>query len=199
MRNVIIFITFFFISLPVYAQKNAWVSVDSLNRRTCPSSSCGIVGILKYREKVTISERKKGWVRITKYYDAACSNGYSQYVDEGNKVCKPSNGIKNGIFAEWVFAKHLVNKQPADPALKASTNYSLVKDSDDFRKYKNAFAKAASNLIATGKCSASDFLNMGGWMKSSNHRNQPIYFTYCGGMRIQNKVYLNAETGVINR
>lgn len=40
---------------------------------------------------------------------------------------------------------------------------------------------------------------MGGWVKSSNHRNQPIYFTYCGGSTVANRLYLNAETGEIFR
>ncbi len=187
------------LSIPAYAEPDAWVTVDNLNRRTCPASSCGIVGALKFREKATVLEEKNGWARITKYYDAACSNGASRYVDSGNNKCTSSNGINNGSFAEWVSVKYLSTTRPADPAANASGDYSWVKGSDDFRIYKDAFAKAASKLIASGRCSAGDFREMGGWMKSSNHRNKPIYFTYCGGMRSSNKIYLDAATGEVMR
>ena len=53
-----------------------------------------------------------------------------------------------------------------------SGDHELVKDSDDFGVYKDAFAKAASKLIASGKCSAGDFREFGGWLKSSNHLNK---------------------------
>ena len=67
------------------------------------------------------------------------------------------------------------------PAM-AAEDYSLVSGSDDFMIYKDAFAKAASELIFSGQCSKQDFREMGGWVKSMNHKNGPIYFTYCGGM-----------------
>ena len=53
-----------------------------------------------------------------------------------------------------------------------------LKGSDDFAKYKDVFAKAASDLIGRGQCKA-----------------KGMYFTYCGGMSSQNEVYLNATTG----
>lgn len=178
------------------AETAAWVTVDSLNRRTCPEASCGVVGKLGFREKATILEEKEGWARITKYYDASCRNGRSEYVDEGNSLCVPSNGIENGSLAEWVSARYLSATRPADPGAGAAGNYALVKGSDDYRIYKDTFAKAAGQLVASGRCSAADFKEMGGWVKSSQ---APMYFMYCGGMTIQNKVYLNAETGKIGR
>ena len=136
-----------------------------------------------------------GWARITNYYDASCRNGHSEYVDEGNSSCSPSNGVEEGKFAEWVSVKYLSKNRPADPGAGATGDYALVKGSDDYRQYKDVFAKSASELIASGKCTAQDFKNMGGWMKSSNHMNQPIYFTYCGGMRTDKRIYLNAANG----
>jgi hypothetical protein len=187
------------LSIPAYAERDAWVTVDSLNRRTCPASTCGIVGVKMFRERATIYEEKNGWARITKYYDAACQNGVSRYVDSGNNKCTPNNGIKNGSFSEWVSIKYLSATRPSDPAANASGDYALVKGSDDYRLYKDAFAKAASKLIAFGKCSETDFKEIGGWMRSSNHKDKPMYFTYCGGMRISNKVYLNASTGEVTK
>ena len=187
------------LSISAHAARDSWVTADNLYRQTCPAPTCGIVGVLKFRERATVLEEKDGWARITKYYDASCVNGISQYVDRGNKKCVASNGISNGEFAEWVPAKYISPTRSADPAATASASYSLVKGSDDFRIYKDKFAKAANQLITSGKCSAGDFREMGGWIKSSNHRSEPIYFTYCGGMRSRNKVYLNAATGSIMR
>lgn len=199
MRKLIFAAALAAISIPAHAVGDSWVTVGNLNRRTCPMPTCGIVGMLKFREKAVILEEKGGWARITKYYNASCVNGISQYVDSGNGKCESSNGINNGQLAEWVASKHLSPDRPEDPAANAPASYVLVKGSDDFRIYKDAFAKAANKLIASGRCSAGDFQEMGGWMKSSNHRSKPIYFTYCGGMHSSNKVYLNAATSEITR
>ena len=42
-----------------------WVTSERLNRRTCPSESCGVVGQLFFREGVTVHEERDGWARIT--------------------------------------------------------------------------------------------------------------------------------------
>jgi len=70
-----------------------------------------------------------------------------------------------------------------------------VKSSDDFSKYKTLFISASDKLIKSGKCSLGDLKEMGGWMRSTNHKPKPIYFTYCGGMTKNNRIYLNAATG----
>jgi hypothetical protein len=81
------------------------------------------------------------------------------------------------------------------PALPAET---LVAQSQDFTEHRAAFVKAAKELIEDGRCTPRDFEKTGGWMKAViNYRDQPVYFTYCGGMTISNRIYLNAETGRI--
>src|SRR5215217_35282 len=72
--------------------RDAWVSIDRLNRRTCPAASCGSVGVLFFREKATLYEERQGWARISRYYDASCQNGRSIYVDTGNASCDSENG-----------------------------------------------------------------------------------------------------------
>ena len=175
----------------------AWVTADRLHRRTCPNSSCGSVGVLFFREKATVYEEKAGWARISKYYDASCENGRSEYVDSGNARCESANGIVEGKFAEWVAVQHLSSTSPSDPAAGATGDYALVSGSDDYRLHKDAFARAAAELITSGRCRRADFEEMGGWMKSTTHRNRPVYFTYCGGMHLRNKLYLDASTGRI--
>jgi hypothetical protein len=175
----------------------SWVTSQYLDRYTCPSKTCGVVGRLFLREAVTVLERKADWARITKTYDANCANGLSGYVDKGKAVCSPENGIMNGQFAEWVLAKHLSSTRPADPAETAAGDEAIVAGSDDFRQHRKAFAKAAHKLISDGRCTAEEFKEMGGWVKSSNDRDRPVYFMYCGGMTLANRLYLNAVTGEI--
>lgn len=86
-----------------------------------------------------------------------------------------------------------------DTKVTVETAEALVKGSDDFPRHGRAFARAAERLITDNECTAADFQEMGGFVKSQNQKSEPIYFTYCGGMTIANRIYLNAETGEIFR
>jgi hypothetical protein len=86
-----------------------------------------------FREEAIIYEERSGWARVSKYYDASCQDGLSQYVDSGNAACTASNGIVNGLFAEWVSVKHLSKTRPADPSVGATGSYALVSGSDDWK------------------------------------------------------------------
>ena len=186
-------------TLEVGAGDRYWVTVDRLNVRTCPSTSCGIVSRLFFREAATVYEARENWARISNYYDASCVNGRSEFVDDGNHQCVADNGIVGGQFAEWVSVQFLSRQRPPDPAANATGIESLVAQSDDYRIYRDAFVRAAQALTSSGRCRASDFRESGGWVKSTNYRNQPIYFMYCGGFTRANRLYLNAETGQIFR
>ena len=186
---------------PAETSDQYWVTSDRLNRHTCPSTDCGIVGQLFFREEVNVfeDEDKDGWARVSRYYDASCTNGRSEYVDSGDNRCDPENGIVDGKFAEWVAADFLSEDRPPDPAADAAAVEALISGSDDFQKYRAAFAQAAQSLISSGQCREADFREWGGWIKSTNDRNQPIYFPYCGGSSASNRLYLNAETGEVFR
>lgn len=181
------------------AESKLWVTSDRLERRTCPSEECGSVGQLMFREGVTVFEVNGIWSRISKPYSASCNSfGNSQYVKRGNKACTQANGIVDGDFAEWVLSKQLSSERPADPSEGASGDAELVKDSDDFRLHQAQFATAARKLIDARICTVGDFLEMGGWMKSTS-QGPNAYFTYCGGMTNSNKVYLDVGTGKTTR
>jgi hypothetical protein len=195
MRNVLLALLLAGVAMPALAASEAWVTTDRLSRRTCPAVTCGIVGTLMFREKATIYEERNGWARVSKYYDASCQNGLSEYVDSGNAACIEDNGIVDGLFAEWVSMEYLGDMRPADPSAGARGYYALVSGSDDYRHYKDVFARAAAELIESGRCTEQDFREMGGWLKSTTHKDAPVYFTYCGEMQIQNRLYLNAATG----
>lgn len=157
-----------------------------------------MVGRLSFREAVTVLEERGAWVRITKEYDGACENGQSRYVDVGDKACTSANGFRDGRFSEWVRKEHLSATRPADPANTATTDESLVAQSDDFARYRRQFASIAAKLIADGRCTKAEFAEQGGFVKSvTEHRNEPIYFIYCGGMTAANKLYVNAKTGEV--
>jgi hypothetical protein len=118
-------------------------------------------------------------------------------VDSGDSRCAPDNGIVEGQFAEWASAELLSKQRPPDPAEGAHGFEALVAGSDDFKNYRAEFVAAAQSLIRSGQCDESDFREWGGWMRSSNHRSRPIYFIYCGGATVSNRLYLDVETGEI--
>ena len=177
-----------------------WVTSDRLDRHSCPAETCGIVGQLFFREAATPLEEKDGWVRISEPYAAFCENGVNEYVDSGNNACTEENGVVGGDFSEWVQKAQLSEIRPQDPAETAQADETLVAYSDDFEQHRDAFKKLATQLIQEGRCSAADFREQGGFMKSVNeYPNEPVYFTYCGGMHLSKKVYVNAQTVKILR
>ena len=72
-----------------------------------------------------------------------------------------------------------------------------ISQSDDYSTYKAEFAAAARSLIQSRRCTLSELKDMGGFVKSQSFKNQPIYFTYCGGMTVQNRIMLDVSSGRI--
>lgn len=174
-----------------------WVTSERLNRRTCPSVDCGVVGWLMHRERAQVFETRDAWARVSKYYDAACRDGRSTFVDTGNAACTPENGIENGRLAEWVAAEYLSETRPPEPGTGATGVEGLVAGSDDFTRHRAAFVQAAKELMQDGRCTAEDLRRNGGWVKSTRHGDAPVYFTYCGDTTTERRVYLDAVTGRI--
>lgn len=116
-------------------------------------------------------------------------------MEKGNAACTEANGVKNGLVSEWVKESGLSSTRPADPAEKAGTEEQLVAHSDDFRRYHAVFAKAARDLIGSGRCTVIDFEEQGGWLTDPEEMKDPVYFVHCGGVTRANLVYLNAATG----
>lgn len=187
------------IPIPTLASESYWNTVDRLNRRTCPSTQCGVVGRLFFREGATVYEVRNGWARITPAYNASCKNGHSEYVDSGNSACLASNGIQGGKFSEWVAFKYLSKNRPPDPAGDETGLAGILGKSDDYHLYKDQFLKTASALISQKICTLKDFQEGWGFTKSTKYPNQPVYFTYCGGMHKRNKIHLNVQSGKIFR
>lgn len=75
--------------------------------------------------------------------------------------------------------------------------FAAVRSSDGYNAYSEQFIDVSNKLLSNGKCSKSDFVEHGGWVKSQNQKFEPVYFIYCGGMTAANKIYYNVKTGRI--
>jgi len=177
------------------SDKRLWVTSQRLARHTCPSSTCGVVGELFYRNAATPLETRDGWVRISGPVYAACTNGRSDYVDTGNDQCNRNNGITEGYYAEWVEAAYLSPDRPADPAENATGLATSVGQSDDFNLYHAQFVDGAQRLIEAGTCTEAQIEDHGGFIASMNFKPRKSYFVHCG----MEKYYLDVATMEIFR
>ncbi|MDP0928495.1 SH3 domain-containing protein [Paracoccus onubensis] len=175
--------------------KEKWSTAERLTIRTCPSTQCGVTGWITDGSKVTVYEEKSGWSRIGEPHSAMCINGKSGMVDSGNAACTPANGIVDGRLAHWVSSDYLANEKPEAPKTAQACDDLGLESSDNYRRYSNQFCTAALKMINEGACKSSDFREWG-WT-SSPAKGQDYYFTYCGGIQLQNRWYLNIRTGAI--
>ena len=158
-----------------------YVTAESLKEWLGPSTSAAATNTIYKGQAVEVFEVKDGWARVSKYYDGTV---------EG----------QSGQVARWVSAQYLGKEKSAPPVVAADNQLEqAIKGSDDFSKYRAGLVKGSQELINSGKCSLADFREMGGWMRSTNYKPKPVYFTYCGGMTLSHKVYLNVQTGEIFR
>ncbi len=172
-----------------------WVTSQRLARHTCPSSTCGVVGELFYRDAATPRETRDGWVRISGPVYAACTNGRSDYVDTGNDQCNRNNGITDGYYAEWVEAAYLSPDRPADPAEGTTGLAKSVGQSDDFNLYQAQFVTGAQRLIEAGACTEAQIEDHGGFIASMNLKPRNAYFVHCD----MERYYLDVATMEIFR
>ncbi|UPA25352.1 hypothetical protein [Shinella oryzae] len=84
----------------------------------------------------------------------------------------------------------------SSPAL-ADPLMDEIKRSDDFAKYGKIQTEALMRLIDNGTCKAEDIISVGAWYRSTSKKPAPIFFTYCGGMTVKNRYYLDARTGQV--
>lgn len=160
------------------AEDQFWVKVEAVERKTCPSVKCGTVGKLLFRESAKVLETKNGWGRVTHFYDASCSGGKSQYVDSGRAVCDKTNGIVGGKFAEWVKLDGLSKDRPPKPEAGSSAIEQALKDSDRYEEHRDRFLAAAEELMVSGQCTLQDFIDEGGWMRSTQKKQRCRHLFY---------------------
>ena len=128
-------------------------------------------------EKVEVLEKQGDWARISDYI----------VLKEGGPE-----------IAEWVAMSGLSNDEVviSDKENKEILDSYLVK-SDDLKLYQEKFRNSVAKLISEGECEPSDFEELGGWVKSVRYSERDIYFIYCGGLSLENKIYLDVNTNEI--
>lgn len=174
----------------------AWIGVRSLDRHSCASETCGVVGQHFFAERVDIMEVSGAWARITRPYDASCKSGRSEYISGGNSVCDSANGITHGKFAEWVERAGLTTTEPTEPAEPSASDTgirSLIRNSDNFDLYETQLVRAAEDTMAQKFCTLDDFEQNGGWLESQDYKSKQYYFALCGG----GKVYVDISSGEV--
>nr|WP_306179148.1 SH3 domain-containing protein [Vibrio splendidus] len=128
-------------------------------------------------EKVEVLEKQGEWARISDYI----------VLQEGGPQT-----------AEWVSMSGLSNDEviiSEKESIEILDSY-LVK-SDDLKLHKETFRNTVAELISDGECDPSDFEELGGWVKSVKYSDRDVYFIYCGGLSLENKIYLDVNTNEI--
>ncbi|MEZ8157389.1 SH3 domain-containing protein [Vibrio splendidus] len=128
-------------------------------------------------EKVEVLEKQGEWARISDYI----------VLKEGGPQT-----------AEWVSMSGLSNDEviiSEKESIEILDSY-LVK-SDDLKIHKEKFRNTVAELISDGECDPSDFEELGGWVKSVKYSDRDVYFIYCGGLSLENKIYLDVNTNEI--
>ncbi|MEZ9042010.1 MULTISPECIES: SH3 domain-containing protein [unclassified Vibrio] len=128
-------------------------------------------------EKVEVLEKQGEWARISDY------------------IVLKDGGPQT---AEWVSMSGLSNDEViiSEKESKEILDSYLVK-SDDLKIHQEKFRNSVAKLISEGECAPSDFEELGGWVKSVKYSNRDVYFIYCGGLSLENKIYLDVNTNEI--
>lgn len=175
-----------------------WVTSERVNIRSCPMETCGRTGGAQQGYRILILEERDGWGRIDEPIPAMCENGTTWLIDDGDKRCLPENGVVDGMMARWVNLKFLSTDKPEKTADPAACAGGFLSSSDNYATYADTFCLTARQLIDDGECTERDFADFGGWSASVQY-SQGTFFTYCGGMMLENKIYLDAKTGRVFR
>lgn len=125
-------------------------------------------------DTVTVLEQKDGWGRISNFY---------VYKQGGKEV------------AEWVKMSDLSHTKPIISAVEYDDIISsYISRSDDFKLYRDKFINVTSKLLQEKICEPQDFEELHGWMRSLNYNDRNVYFIYCGGLQVSDKVYYDVDT-----
>ncbi len=89
--------------------------------------------------------------------------------------------------------------QRGDPPSPAYDLVAMIAQSDDLSRHTEAFRNAATALVQDRTCSEADFIENGGWVRSTSFDPRQVYFMFCGGSTVADRIYLDAETGEVFR
>ena len=136
-----------------------------------------ITGYLYKGEKVEVLEKQGDWARISDYI--VLKEGGPQIAEWV---------VMSGLSSDEVVISNKENKEILD---------SYLVKSDDLKLYQEKFRNSVAKLISEGECEPSDFEELGGWVRSVRYSERDVYFIYCGGLSLENKIYLDVNTNEI--
>lgn len=128
-------------------------------------------------EKVELLEKQGEWARISDYI----------VLKEGGPQTAEWISM-SGLSSDEVIISEQENREILD---------SYLSRSDDLKLHQEKFRNTVAKLISEGECDPSDFEELGGWVKSVKYSNRDVYFIYCGGLSLENKIYLDVNTNEI--
>ncbi|MEZ9439977.1 SH3 domain-containing protein [Vibrio atlanticus] len=128
-------------------------------------------------EKVELLEKQGEWARISDYI----------VLKEGGPQTAEWISM-SGLSSDEVIISEQENREILD---------SYLSKSDDLKLHQETFRNTVAKLISEGECDPSDFEELGGWVKSVKYSNRDVYFIYCGGLSLENKIYLDVNTNEI--
>jgi hypothetical protein len=152
-----------------------FVNKRRIGVRRLPSEDAFPVRYLYKSDPVTVREIKDGWGRISNYY--VLKSGGTEY----------SEWVKMDSLIDWV---PIITKEEKEEMLT-----SYIGKSDNFLLYKQKFFTITDKLIKEKICIPEDFEEVKGWMRSLKYKDRNVYFVYCGGMRVSDKIYFDVDSG----
>lgn len=154
-----------------------YVDVEKLGIREAASLDAFVQRYLYKGEKVRLLEKKNGWGRVSAYF---------VYEQGGPEI------------AEWIPLDGLVEQAPVITVEeRKKTIQGYIAASDDLVQFEDIFLTTTDKLLKDGSCSPVDFEELGGWVKSTKYADRDVYFIYCGGLKLADKIYLDVRTGEV--
>ncbi len=131
-----------------------------------------ILGKLSLRDEVKVYQQSGRWMRIQEWINETTAS------------------------SQWVYSEHLSKTLPSQTTQERyRAMKQLLSNSDDFEANEDRFIDHTEAVLKSGDCTMEDIAQVSGWLRSFNFRDAPIYYTYCGGLDVENKYYLNLDTG----
>lgn len=154
-----------------------YVDAEKLGIREAASLDAFVQRYLYKGEKVRLLEKKNGWGRVSAYF---------VYEQGGPEI------------AEWIPLDGLVEQAPVITVEeRKKTIQDYIAASDDLVQFEDMFLTTTDKLLKDGSCSPVDFEELGGWVKSTKYADRDVYFIYCGGLKLADKIYLDVRTGEV--
>ncbi|MDQ7045892.1 MAG: hypothetical protein Q9M32_08270 [Sulfurimonas sp.] len=174
-----------------------FVNTATLKVRVAPTTKSMHSYSIYKNYKVKVYEMKDGWARISRYKTNAVNGKFVKVAKWS--YAKFLTQINEKNYTKKKQKKRAAKKKYKKKTKKVTKNTSLDKalaPSDNYDKYADIFTVASQKLIDKKECKIRDFKRMRGWVQSTPDN---LYFTYCGGFRKTDKVYLNIVTGEVSR